>query len=124
MVLVHYSISDINLKIDNLISRSARARSELKKIPSLLAAYKSAVLELAFSGKLTANLRGSNSDTTSGLPEGWTIQRLGDISEIQSGIQVGKRRSGQEELVEVSYLRVANVQRGWLNLDEIKTIFV
>lgn len=111
-------------KIDNLISRSARARSELKKIPSLLAAYKSAVLELAFSGKLTANLRGSNSDTTSGLPEGWTIQRLGDISEIQSGIQVGKRRSGQEELVEVSYLRVANVQRGWLNLDEIKTIFV
>ena len=24
----------------------------------------------------------------------------------------------------MSYLRVANVQRGWLNLDEIKTIFV
>lgn len=111
-------------KVENLIARTARARSELKRIPALLAMYKSVVLELAFSGRLTADLRGSDADGGSGLPDGWTVQRLGDISEIQSGIQVGKRRSGREELVKVPYLRVANVQRGWLNLDEIKTIFV
>lgn len=111
-------------KIGNLIARTARARSELEKVPALLAMYKSAVLELAFSGRLTADLRGNDENDAPGLPKGWATQHLGDISEIQSGIQVGKRRSGQEELVEVPYLRVANVQRGWLNLGEIKTIFV
>lgn len=111
-------------KVGSLIARTARARSELEKIPSLLARYKSAVLELAFSGRLTADLRGNDADDACGLPKGWTMRRLADISEIQSGIQVGKRRSGREELVEVPYLRVANVQRGWLNLDEIKTISV
>jgi type I restriction enzyme S subunit len=111
-------------KVGNLIARTARARSELEKVPALLAMYKSAVLELAFSGKLTADLRGDDEDGASGLPTGWAMHRLGEISEIQSGIQVGKRRSGREELVEVPYLRVANVQRGWLNLGEIKTIFV
>lgn len=111
-------------KVGNLIARTARARGELEKVPALLAKYKSAILELAFSGRLTADFRGNGEDGTSGLPKGWAMQRLDDISEIQSGIQVGKRRSGQEELVEVPYLRVANVQRGWLNLDEVKTIFV
>lgn len=111
-------------KVDNLISRTARARGELKKVPALVAMYKSAILELAFSGKLTSDLRDGSSYIAPGLPEGWAIHYLGDISEIQSGIQVGKRRSGLEELVEVPYLRVANVQRGWLNLDEVKTIYV
>jgi len=111
-------------KVDNLIARTARAYSELEKVPALLAKYKSAVLELAFSGRLTADFRGNSENVASALPKGWVMQRLEDISEIQSGIQVGKRRSGQEELVEVPYLRVANVQRGWLKLDEVKTIFV
>src|SRR5262249_55416179 len=47
-----------------------------------------------------------------------------EISQIQGGIQVGKNRPASAVLVEVPYLRVANVQRGWLNLNEIKTLGV
>ncbi|MEN5039887.1 restriction endonuclease subunit S [Stenotrophomonas sp. TWI1149] len=111
-------------RLDVLIARSARAKTELQEIPKLVAAYKSCILELAFSGKLTADLRGQANSQSSELPVGWTTRSLGEIGEIQSGIQVGKRRNSTDRLVEVPYLRVANVQRGWLNLNEIKTILV
>ena len=111
-------------KVDDFIARTTRARSELANIPSLIAKYKSAVLEMAFSGRMTADLRNGDKNDVGSLPRGWNLQLLGNISEIQGGIQVGKRRTNRGELVEVPYLRVANVQRGWLNLEEVKYIFV
>lgn len=55
------------------------------------------------------------------LPDGWSWTKLADITDIQSGIAKGKKYNGQET-VELPYLRVANVQRGYLILDEMKTI--
>ena len=117
----------IAAKIDGLTSRTARARTDLDYIPALVEKYKSRILDLAFTGKLTEDFRGGPSAQVSrkeGIPEGWAVKSLGDISEIQGGVQVGKKRALPAELVEIPYLRVANVQRGWLNLDEIKTIAV
>ena len=111
-------------KIDGLTARTTRARTDLARISALVAKYRSAVLELAFSGRLTADFRDDGKDAAHGLPVSWNIRLLREISEIQGGIQVGKKRTSQTGLVEVPYLRVANVQRGWLNLDEIKTITV
>lgn len=114
-------------KVDGLTARTARARKELDRIPTLIARYKSAVLALAFSGRLTQDWRiamGQDALSVGEYPGGWAIRELEEISEIQGGIQVGKKRPGSAELVEVPYLRVANVQRGWLNLDEIKTLDV
>lgn len=111
-------------KTDRLTNQIMRARTELAQIPELIAKYRSAVLELAFCGKLTTDFRKTDKAGEKGLPQGWSVRLLGDISEIQGGIQVGKRRNNDVEMVEVPYLRVANVQRGWLNLDEIKTISV
>ena len=111
-------------KIDSLTARTARARTDLARVPALVAKYRSALLELAFSGILTADFRGESKDATRGLPHSWNVRLLGEISEIQGGIQVGKKRNSQAALVEVPYLRVANVQRGWLNLEEVKTIAV
>lgn len=54
----------------------------------------------------------------------WRICPLSDIADVQGGIQVGKKRPAGVALVEVPYLRVANVQRGWLRLNEIKTLAV
>jgi type I restriction enzyme, S subunit len=48
----------------------------------------------------------------------------GDLCEIKTGITLGKKRSPEAALTSLPYLRVANVQRGWLDLDEIKTVFV
>lgn len=117
----------IVVKVDELAARTDRARKELDRIPSLIARYKSAVLSLAFTGDLTKDWRGLRGEVTgsdSELPACWTMKLLEEISEIQGGIQVGKKRSATVNLVDVPYLRVANVQRGWLNLDEIKTISV
>jgi type I restriction enzyme S subunit len=58
------------------------------------------------------------------IPAGWDIARLKFLAEIQSGIAKGKRYGDEVETVELPYLRVANVQEGFLNLDEISTIEV
>lgn len=56
-------------------------------------------------------------------PKGWGEYRLGDIAEVVSGVTKG-RKFGDRQTVEVPYLRVANVQAGWLDLSEMKTIEV
>lgn len=44
-------------KVDGLTERTARARKELNRIPTLIARYKQRLLALAFSGELTAEWR-------------------------------------------------------------------
>ncbi|ESQ85333.1 hypothetical protein AEAC466_04645 [Asticcacaulis sp. AC466] len=114
-------------KLGGLISRTTCARDALDHIPTLIEKYKTRILDMAFSGELTKDLRPAppgNEAVPKKLPKGWEIKLLGNISEIQGGIQVGKKRKAIVDLESVAYLRVANVQRGWLNLDEIKTIEV
>ncbi|HBB6979082.1 TPA: restriction endonuclease subunit S [Escherichia coli] len=55
------------------------------------------------------------------LPEGWEWCLFEDIIDIQSGITKGRNLSNRT-LVKVPYLRVENVQRGYLDLTEIKQI--
>lgn len=53
-------------------------------------------------------------------PKGWLVSEVGDVAELQGGLQVSAvRRSCPRE---VPYLRVANVFRGLLDLSEIKTL--
>ncbi|WP_287012089.1 restriction endonuclease subunit S [Actibacterium sp.] len=54
-------------------------------------------------------------------PSEWVFARLNDIAHIGSGMSVSKARK-LEDPVETPYLRVANVQRGHLDLAEIKTM--
>jgi len=54
-------------------------------------------------------------------PMGWSVQPLGEIADVASGVTKG-RRLGEAATVEVPYLRVANVQDGHLNLTEVKQI--
>ena len=56
-----------------------------------------------------------------GLPTGWTWATLAQISNLKGGVTKGRRYRAGESLTEVPYLRVANVQRGYLDLSEIKT---
>lgn len=57
------------------------------------------------------------------LPEGWAWATLGEIGEIVGGVTVDKKRAPTNP-VSVPYLRVANVQRGYIELAEVKTITV
>ena len=56
------------------------------------------------------------------LPEGWVWASLDMLGEIASGVAKGSKRDEKISVREVPYLRVANVQRGYLDLDEVKTI--
>lgn len=57
------------------------------------------------------------------IPKSWTYHRLVEIASIGSGISVSKSRKLLNP-IEVPYLRVANVQRGQLELNEIKTMLI
>jgi type I restriction enzyme, S subunit len=53
--------------------------------------------------------------------DGWQTHQLSEVATIQTGTAKG-RNFGDRKTVELPYLRVANVQAGRLDLDEIKTI--
>ena len=55
-------------------------------------------------------------------PKGWEVVPIGDISKVQGGLQVTSKRSTNP--LEVPYLRVANVYRDRLVLNDIKLIRV
>lgn len=62
-------------------------------------------------------------DSLPEIPDTWAWSRLGDLGEIVGGVTVDKKRHPADP-VTVPYLRVANVQRGHLDLSEIKHITV
>ncbi len=55
-------------------------------------------------------------------PKGWDYHCIDEIAEIQGGLQVTSKR--KSNLIEVPYLRVANVYRDLLDLTDIKNIMV
>lgn len=56
------------------------------------------------------------------LPQGWEWTTLAQISQIKGGITKGQKRGPSAQVRSVPYLRVANVQRGRLDLTSIKEI--
>jgi type I restriction enzyme S subunit len=57
------------------------------------------------------------------VPSGWEWRHMDDLFMITGGVTLGRKLVGQK-LVSRPYLRVANVQRGHLDLDHIKDIEV
>jgi len=55
-------------------------------------------------------------------PKTWRIKSLEELADVQTGLAKGK--TGLEDPVTVPYLRVANVQDGFLDLSEVKNIQV
>jgi type I restriction enzyme S subunit len=60
-------------------------------------------------------------EVPSSLPPGWVQVRFGDAVNVASGVTKGRKLNGRDVL-SLPYLRVANVQRGALNLDVVKDI--
>ncbi len=81
------------------------AISELDCANTQLSAYSEALFQAAYATR-----------------DGWSIRTLGEIADVQGGIALGRRYPPDEVLVERPYLRVANVQRGHLDLRDIRTI--
>lgn len=122
--------------LDEFDARRASVADRLAAARAIVGRLRTAVLAAACSGRLTSDWRDAlpgglpedvpppnrEFDPAFELPDSWCWSTLDGISEIRGGVQVGAKRRPGEAVREVSYLRVANVQRGWLDLSEIKTI--
>ena len=103
-------------KLDALLGRIDVCRERLDLVPGILKRFRQSVLAAATSGRLTEDWRAAR-----GQASDWQELRLAEIATIQGGVtKDAKKQSAADE--EVPYLRVANVQRGYLDLSEIKTI--
>jgi type I restriction enzyme S subunit len=91
--------------IEEQFSRLDAAGESLGAAQRKLAGLRDGALEAAFSGD-------------------WPWTTLGEIAELVGGVTKDAKRQSDPAFVEVPYLRVANVQRGYLDLKEITTIRV
>lgn len=55
------------------------------------------------------------------VPAGWAVKRLRFLAQVQTGIAKGKDVQGIET-IRVPYLRVANVQDGFIDIDDVSEI--
>ncbi len=58
------------------------------------------------------------------VPGTWRWERLGDIADVVGGVTKDKKKQSDPSIPEVPYLRVANVQRGKLDLSQVSSIRV
>jgi len=138
-------------RIEELFSEIDEGERALERVQKLVERYRQSVLKAAVTGELTRewrqrhrtastsslleqfaaarSARGQRSSPVAmadveGLPElpdSWIWVSLDSVAEVAGGITVDRKRSA-DGCDEVPYLRVANVQRGYLDLDEVKTI--
>ena len=57
------------------------------------------------------------------IPREWEVRALRECSQISSGVTLGRELTGHG-FVELPYLRVANVQDGYVDLNDVKTVRV
>ena len=106
-------------EIDTLLSKARSSIEEYKKL-------KQAVITQA----VTKGMRGEREMKDSGvewigkIPEEWRKTQLRHCATIKSGIPLGKSYSKDTILIERPYLRVANVQGGYVDLNDLATIEV
>lgn len=106
-------------EIDTLLSRARSSIEEYKKL-------KQAVITQA----VTKGVRGEREMKDSGvewigeIPKEWRKTQLRHCAAIKSGITLGKSYSKDTVLIERPYLRVANVQGGYVDLNDLATIEV
>ena len=100
-------------KIDTLIEKQ-------QQLIKLLKEKRQAVISHAVTKGLNPNvpMRDSGVEWLGEVPEHWVVRRLKHTSNLQSGIPKGKDLTGKIS-ISVPMLRVANVQDGYLDLNDV-----
>lgn len=109
--------------VEEHLTRLDAAAANLRSGVAKLERYRDLFLQLAVTGQRHP-LSPRFADGTHPVPERWRWTRLGEIAEIVGGITKDAKKEARAGLVEVPYLRVANVQRGYLDLANVKTVRV
>ncbi len=105
-------------KIDALVARKQR-------LIRLLQEKRTALITRAVTRGLDPNvpMKDSGVEWLGEIPSHWQVRPLKSMSSLQTGLTLGKRYEG-EKLTTRPYLRVANVQDGYLALEDIAEIEV
>ena len=106
-------------QIDAIIARQQEVIEKLK-------AYKLSVITEAVTKGLNPNvpMKDSGVEWIGEIPVHWTIGQLKHYASLRAGLTLGKKYPPNSKLVEVPYLRVANVQGDYVKLDDIADVSV
>lgn len=99
--------------------------AEKEKMLALLEEKRAALISRAVARGLDENapLKPSGLDWLGDIPAHWELWRLKHLAEVRGGLTLGKKYL-RNDLIEMPYLRVANVQDGYLKLDDVQTVEV
>jgi type I restriction enzyme S subunit len=105
-------------KIDGLVS-------EQRRLVELLKEKRQAVISHAVTKGLNPNapMKPSGIQWLGEVPEHWKVVSLKRVAKVNTGVAKGKDHIGKET-INVPYLRVANVQDGYLDLETVTTIHI
>jgi type I restriction enzyme S subunit len=108
-------------KIAAVLGLVQRAIEQQERLIALTTELKKALLHKLF----TEGLRGEPQKQTEigPVPESWEVVPLKDCAVVQTGVAKGRKLDGKDTFT-LPYLRVANVQSGFLDLREMKTITI
>lgn len=109
--------------LDRETARIDRLIAEKQTFIGLLKEKRQALISHVVTKGLDPNVKMKDSgiEWTGEVPEHWELKRLKYVGRIQSGIAKGKDNT-DKDVVDVPMLRVANVQDGYLDLDDVHTI--
>ncbi|MDB5048185.1 MAG: hypothetical protein JWO30_1256 [Fibrobacteres bacterium] len=96
---------------------------EQKELIALLQEKRQALISNAVTKGLNpkAKMKDSGVEWLGEVPEHWKIKRLKQVAEVRGGIAKGRDLTGINTIM-VPYLRVANVQDGYLDLEDVAEI--
>jgi type I restriction enzyme S subunit len=113
--------SRIVAELERRLSHIDAAVAGLRIAAKRLSAARDSVLWSAVIPHTTAQ---SKDDGLPSLPAGWAWSVLGDVADVAGGVTKDSKKQDDPTFVEVPYLRVANVQRGFLDLTQVTNIRV
>ena len=127
---VHCPSTDEQTKIsDYLDAKCSEIDDLLTSVHSSIEEYKK-LKQAVITQAVTKGMRGEREMKDSGvewigeIPKEWRKTQLRHCATIKSGITLGKSYSKDTVLIERPYLRVANVQGGYVDLNDLATIEV
>jgi type I restriction enzyme S subunit len=105
--------------LDRETARIDRLIAAKERMLALLEEKRAALISRVVTRGLDPNapLKPSGQEWLGEIPAHWGVQRLKQLAEVRGGLTLGKQYSG--DLFEYPYLRVANVQDGYLDLEDV-----
>ena len=120
---LHVPEVDEQKKIVQILNSVQEAKEARQRELTLERERKAALMEHLFTFGLGDENTAVEERTYGRSPSNWNVRLLDDCAFIQTGVAKGRKFNGAE-VIAVPYLRVANVQNGYLDLGEMKEITI